>query len=282
VAATEATGRKRDTAEKIVKNTWVEPLARFGYLARGFVYILVGLLAMMVALGLRGPTEDKSGALATIAHTEVGRYLLVALAIGMAGYSLWGFVRAIFDPMRKGKSPKGLAERAGFIVSAVSYGALILPALRLATGNGAGEDQSAERGTAWLLAQPLGYWLTIAAGVIAMIGGVGQVWAGITARFTKDFRHGMDRHEHDWAVRFGRFGHFARGVVFAMAGFFLVRAALTFNPEEAQGLDETLATLARQPYGFVLLGLVALGLVSFGIYSILCTRWIEVVKPQKD
>jgi hypothetical protein len=61
-----------------------------------------------------------------------------------------------------------------------------------------------------------------------------------------------------------------------------VRAALTFNPEEAQGLDETLATLARQPYGTVLLGLVALGLISFGIYSILCTRWIRVVKPKED
>jgi hypothetical protein len=236
----------------------------------------------MVALGLRGATEDKSGALATIAHSTPGKLLLVALAIGLAGYSLWGFVRAIFDPMRKGKSPKGLAERAGFIVSAVSYGALILPALRLATGNSEGETQSAEQGTAWLLAQPLGHWLVIAAGVIAMIGGGGQLWAGISARFAKDFRPGMEQHEHDWAVRFGRFGHIARGVIFAMAGFFLVRAALTFNPEEAQGLDETLATLARQPYGTVLLGAVALGLISFGIYSILLTRWMQVVKPKGE
>jgi hypothetical protein len=244
--------------------------------------VLVGVLALMVALGLRGATEDKSGALATIGHSTPGRYLLFALAIGLAGYSLWGFVRAIFDPMRKGKSPKGLAERAGFIVSAVSYGALILPALRLATGNGEGETQSAEQGTAWVLAQPLGHWLVIAAGVIAMIGGGGQLWAGISARFAKDFRPGMEQHEHDWAVRFGRFGHIARGVIFAMAGFFLVRAALTFNPEEAQGLDETLATLARQPYGTVLLGAVALGLISFGIYSILLTRWMQVVKPKED
>ena len=123
MAATEATGSKRDTAHRVVKNTWVEPLARVGYLARGIVYVLVGVLALMVALGLRGATEDKSGALATIAHSTPGKFLLVALAIGLAGYSLWGFVRAIFDPMRKGKSPKGLAERAGFIVSAVSYGA---------------------------------------------------------------------------------------------------------------------------------------------------------------
>jgi hypothetical protein len=283
VATAGATGGKADTAEKVVKNTWVEPLARVGYLARGVVYILVGLLALMVALGLRGATEGKTGALATIAGSEAGRYLLVALALGLAGYSLWGFVRAIFDPMRKGKSPKGLAERAGFIVSAVSYGALILPAMRLAMGDGTGasDNQSAEQGTAWLLAQPLGEWLVIVAGVIGMIGGAGQLWAGVTARFAKDFRPGMDKHEHDWAVRFGRFGYIARGVVFAMAGFFLVRAALTFNPTEAQGLDENLATLARQPYGTVLLGLVALGLVSFGIYSILCMRWIEVIKPKE-
>ena len=282
MATAEATGKKADTAEKVVKNTWVEPLARVGYLARGVVYILVGALALMVALGLRGATKDKTGALATIAGSEAGRYLLVALAIGLAGYSLWGIVRAIFDPMRKGTSPRGLAERAGFVVSAMSYGALILPALRLAMGNGTSDDQSAEQGTAWLLAQPLGHWLVIAAGLIGMAGGAGQLWAGITARFKKDFRPGMDKHEHDWAVRFGQLGYIARGVVFAMTGFFLVRAALTFNAQEAQGLDETLATLARQPYGTVLLGAVALGLISFGIYSILCMRWVQVVKPKED
>ncbi len=284
MAGAEATGSKRDTAEKVVKNTWVEPLARVGYLARGVVYILVGVLALMVALGLRGTTEGKTGALATIANASFGRYLLVALAIGLAGYSLWGFVRAIFDPLRKGKSPKGLAERAGFVVSALSYGALVLPALNLAMGNGSGasDGQSAQKGTALLLAQPLGHWLVIAAGLIGMAGAGGQLWAGITARFKKDFKPGMDRREYDWAVRFGQFGYIARGVIFAMAGFFLVRAALTFNPQEAKGLDQTLATLARQPYGTVLLGVVALGLVSFGIYSIMCMRWIRVVKPKKD
>ena len=90
----------------------------------------------------------------------------------------------------------------------------------------------------------------------------------------------MNQTELTWATQIGRFGYAARGVVFVLGGLFLVEAARTADPQHAKGLDGALQTLAQQPHGPWLLGIVALGLVAFGIYSILCARWIQVVKNE--
>ena len=114
-------------------------------------------------------------------------------------------------------------------------------------------------------------------GVIGMIGGLGQLYLAFSADFKKDLKTDeMSSTEVDIATKVGRFGSAARGVIFVLLGFFMVQAALQYDPQEAQGLDGALQTLAHQPYGPFLLGVVALGLVSFGIYSILCAWWIKI------
>ncbi len=273
-----------EVAEKVATNKWVEWLPRLGYVSRGLVYIMVGLLSVGLVLGTGGETTDKQGAIASISESNYGKALLVIVVIGLVGYSLWGFFRALVDPYQKGKGPKALAERAGYIVSGLVYGGLVIPTARLILGAGSRaeieENGDAERWTtAWLLAQPLGHWLVIAAGIVAIIGGLGQMYQAYSAGFRKDFkREEMNEREMKWAVGFGRFGHAARGVVFILFGVFIMRAALLMNPNEVKGLEETLDTLRYQPYGPILLGIVALGLISFGIFSALCARWIQIVK----
>src|SRR5215212_7385628 len=126
----------RDTAQ----SSWVEGLARLGYVVRGVLYALVGLLAVGVATGTGGATTDKEGALGTIAAQPFGKVLLAIIAIGLAGYSLWGLVRALLDPLGRGTDPKGLAQRAGYLVSALSYGSLIVPTVAIILGTGGGNQ----------------------------------------------------------------------------------------------------------------------------------------------
>ena len=68
-------------------------------------------------------------------------------------------------------------------------------------------------------------------------------------------------------------GTAARGMVFALAGFFVVQAAVTFEPEKARGLDGALRSLVKTPLGPWLLVVVALGLVAFGIYGLAEARY---------
>jgi hypothetical protein len=65
-------------------------------------------------------------------------------------------------------------------------------------------------------------------------------------------------------------------VVFAMIGWFVIKAALDYGPKEAVGLDGTLAKLSQSSLGPVALGLVAAGLIGFGLFSIADARYRRV------
>jgi Domain of Unknown Function (DUF1206) len=74
----------------------------------------------------------------------------------------------------------------------------------------------------------------------------------------------------------GVFGHLARMVVFVLIGYFLVKAAVDYDADEAVGLDGALATLGDSSYGPALLGVVAGGLIGFALYSLLDARYRKV------
>lgn len=273
----------RKTAQKAdnsSKGGWIEWMSRIGYAVRGVLYIVIGLLAVQVALGRGGDTTGKDGAIATIGNQTWGELLLVLMIIGLVGYSLWGFVRAILDPFERGTGAKGLLQRGGYLVSALVYGALVPQALRflLQPGDeqGSNDNSTADFSAGLLARQPVGQWLLILVGVVAFVGGLGQIWQAFSADFQKDLKFGeMSENTQAFARRIGRVGHAARGFVFALIGFFIAKAAWDADPDQARGLDGTLQTLAAQPYGPVLLLAVAVGLVAFGVYSILCARWIK-------
>lgn len=276
--------RAEDIAHDVATSGWVEWLARIGYATRGLLYIVVGVMSVLLVFGVGGGTTDKNGAIAVLGEQPFGKVLLVLVAVGLAGYSLWGFVRAFADAMDRGTELKALAERGGYLVSGITYGALIFPTVRLIFGSGSGSsgDQAQQGTTAWLLAQPFGPWIVGIFGLVTVVGAVGQALIAYKASFMDDFKtNQMNGDEEKWAKIVGRIGHAARAVVFSLFGIFLVQAALQTDADKAKGLDGTLQTLLQQMYGPWLLGIVAIGLICFGVFSLLCVRWIRVGSPAK-
>jgi hypothetical protein len=86
-------------------------LARAGYAAKGVVYLIVGFFALTAAYR-GGQTMGSKDALRSILSEPYGQVLLAVVALGLAGYSLWCFVRALLDPEQEGRDAKGLAKRA--------------------------------------------------------------------------------------------------------------------------------------------------------------------------
>lgn len=260
----------------------IEKLARLGYATKGIVYGLVGVLAVMAALGLGGQTTDTQGALRAIAAQPYGQVLLILIAIGLAGYALWRFVEAILDPEHKGDDKKGLAKRLGYAVSGVLYAALTASAVGLILGSanqsgGQGGSSQAQSITARVLAQPFGAWLVGIVGAIIIGVGFYQFYKAYSMKFRRTLKlHQMGRKEEIWAVRISRFGLAARGVVFVMIGFFLIQAGRQSQAQEVKGLDGVLQTLAQQPYGKFLLAVVALGLVAYGVYMFVQARYRRI------
>jgi hypothetical protein len=71
----------------------------------------------------------------------------------------------------------------------------------------------------------------------------------------------------------GVVGMTARGAIFALAGFFVVQAAVTFDPRDAKGIDGVLKSLAAELFGSLLLALMAGGLAAFGVFSLIEVRY---------
>jgi hypothetical protein len=253
----------------------IEGAARVGYAARGVVYLFVGGLAVNAAVGGGGKTTGSKGAMVTMLQQPFGRFLLGGIALGLVGYSIWRFIQAIRDVDHHGTDAKGLAIRGGLLTSAVIHLGLAVYAAALLSGNGgSGDGQSSQTLTAHLMAQPFGRWLVGLAGVAVIGAGVAQIIKGWRAGYEKHMDLGEAR---QWVAPVCRFGLVARGVVFVMSGFFLVVAAVRFDPQKARGLQGALESLQGQVYGPILLGVVALGLVAFGIYSILEMRYRRIV-----
>lgn len=270
------TDSTKQQARKAVANPWVERLTRLGYFVRGLVYGIPGLLALGLAIGVGGQAVSPTGAIQYLGQQPYGRIVLVIVAIGLAAFSVWGLIRAVFDPYREGSDVKGLATRFGYIASAFGYATLLVVTVQYLMGVAVNSNNPADW-TAKLLTMPSGRVIVALVGLGWLGGGLWQIYNGYKADFKHDFKlNEMNKDEKRLAVDVGRFGLGARGVVFALIGLFLVQAAVFANPAQAKGLDGALLALAEKPYGAILVGIAALGLIAFGIYSMLCARWMKI------
>jgi hypothetical protein len=257
----------------------IELLARAGYAAKGVVYLLIGGLALMAAAGYGGTTTGSRGALHTLLDKPYGVAMLALVAIGLAGYSLWCFVRAILDPERKGSDARGIAKRAWHFGKGVVHAALVVAVIGMMRGTGGtgGGDERAKDWTAWLMSFPLGIWLVGATGVGVILFGLRQIYRAWHVDVDEPLDLGrMGVSAHKWTSRFSRFGMAARGVVFGVIGAFLFMAARHANPAEARGVGGALEALRRQPSGAALLAAVALGLVAYGCFQFILARYRRI------
>ena len=271
--AAHRTGHAASTA---ARNPWIEWLARYGLIVRGIIYIVPGVLALQLALGRHGAAMTQTGAIDMIGHQPFGRALLVAMAVGLAGYSLWGVIRVVFDPLHKGHSALGLAKRFGFATSALAYASLLV-----ATLGYMGALPHVAKPHDWsaaLLAKPYGALLVGIIGLCWIAGaGIAEIIRGWRGSFREDLDLGrIGPAERRWAMRLGRFGIVARGVVFTIVGMLLVGAALHANPHHANGMDGALLALSRQPFGRLLLAAAGSGPIAFGVFSAMCARWMRM------
>jgi hypothetical protein len=262
--------------DRASRSKWFHALARLGLIGKGLIFVIVGLLAIRVATGTGGDTTDKSGALRTVAEQPFGRFLVIALAVLFAFYAVWRFVDAIVGTGEDGA--KDWAKRAGYVGRGAVYAVLAVAAIQTAVGSkSGGSGGNEDTMTARVLDWPAGQWIVGAAGVAVLAAAGWNVYRGVTRKFKACWKTDeMSEQEERVATGVGVAGHLARAVTFALIGFFIVRAAYQYDPQETVGLDGALAKLARADYGPWLLGLTAAGLIAYGLYCFVEARWRDV------
>ncbi|MBT2682336.1 DUF1206 domain-containing protein [Bacillus sp. ISL-37] len=257
---------------------WMRRFARFGYIAKGLVFLMVGVLAALSAFGPKGDTTGTSGALQSISEMPFGEAALWMIGIGLIGYILWDFIKAIKDPENEGTDAKGLIKRTGYFISGLIYSNLAFGAIKLASNTGsAGGDNSEKTISAKLMEQPFGVWLVGVVGAVIIGYGVYELYSGAKEKFMSKFKtYEMNDKERKIARLSGKIGLISRGIVLSMVGFFFIRTAYTHNPNESKGLGGALTELANQPFGQLLLAIVAAGLILYGIYQIIKGRYQDM------
>jgi hypothetical protein len=267
-------GEARRQGHNAADARWLGWLVRFGLVARGVVYLIIGVLALKLALGDGGKATNQQGALKTIAGQSFGKTLLILMAIGLAGYALWRLIRAAVG--HGAEQRDGAGDRIAALASGIGYGILCVTAVKILAGasTGSGTPRAATGG---VLAWSGGTVLVAIAGAILIGVAIYQAYKGLAKKFLDDAKTSeMSPGVRKGYTALGVFGHVARAVVFALVGYGLIKAAIDYDPHKAVGLDGALRQLANASYGPALLGLVAAGLVGFAAYSIADARYRKV------
>ena len=263
-------------------NPWVERMARAGYVARGLLYGGMGALALALVVSPKVTAVDQRGALFIISRTPGGAVVVAAALAALLAYAAWGFIRAVWDPLKRGSDIPGLMARLGFIWSALNYLALVLFGVTLLLGatrtNGA---EGIHNLVSSVLSAPGGWAVLIIAGVIGTIAGLGQFWDAYKAAFRQDIkRNQMGAAERTAVDTLGRVGMVARGVVFTMLGWFILEAGLTRDADRSENIGQVFGSLAAAPLGHLILSLVALGFIALALHSLALAYWIRMPDPQ--
>src|SRR5512146_206838 len=167
----------KSAANKAAYNPLTESLARLGYGVRGLIYFVMGVLALEVVIGKGGTVPNQQSAIAAIGRQPAGLVLLWVVLVGLVSYSLWGVIRAVMDPLRKGRDLKGLVLRGAYLVSAVSYAILILPTYGFISGAGrtAQSGAQSQQSLAAIMSKSWGPVVIAVIGLVVIAAGLYQV-----------------------------------------------------------------------------------------------------------
>src|SRR5437867_3815899 len=276
--ARQARKAKRAT-KKTAANPTLEFLERAGYVIRGVLYATMGAFALGLALGLGGTATDPSGTLVILTGGPAGKFLLIAVVVGLGAYAIWGFVRAIFDPLHRGHEPTGIAQRLGFAWSGIAYTSIAIFAMRLLIGSATQQSHDSLQSTiARVLSSPAGEDVAIGIGAITVAAGLAQFVEAYRAILRRDLKRGeMSVAEKKVVDTLGRLGMIARGITFTLVGWFVIQGGLHRDPSQVHGYGGAFLFLLGEPFGRVMLGVVAVGFIALGLHSFACARWVRLM-----
>lgn len=257
------------TARRLSDHPWLERLARVGFAASGLVHLVIGWIALRVALGDSSEEADQGGALQLVREAPLGAVLLWVVVAGFLALALF----QLLDGLVGGGE---LKDRAKALAKTGLYAALAVTSLVVALGGDSDGEETTTEATQTLLSAPAGQVLVGIVGLVVVVVGGWHVYKGVSTSFMDDLTTtGGGRLGRGVEVA-GIVGYAAKGVALLVVGLLFALAAWRRDPEEAAGLDGALRTLAQQPAGTVLLLVVAVGLMLYGVYSFARARYARL------
>ena len=253
-----------------------ENLGRFGIATKGFVYVLLGGLTVLAAVGMGGNKSGSGDALGFLAGSVFGKMVLIVTTLGLIAYVFWRFYQTFVDPENKGTGKKGLARRIGYFSSGIIYSFLIITAVEILLGTGSGSSGGRESLLSKVLSERYGQLLV---GIVALIyfgKAVYQIYRAYSGSYKKKVKeYKFDRKTQKLIVTFGIAGYTSRGIVIGIIAWLTFRAAITSNSDNGGGTKDAFNFLQNE-FGTYVLAVIALGLILYGIFILIKARYREM------
>ncbi len=258
------------------QSDWLDHVARAGLVTFGLVHVVVGWLAVQLALGDREGSTSTSGAIHELAQQPFGGVLVWLVAVGMYLLALWQADEALLGH-RDSDGVDLVRHRLTSLGRSVVYAVIATSALKVAIGEGSGGSEKAtDSTTAKLMDLPAGQVLVGLVGVAILVVGGALIYVGVSDRFLKSIdvkgQRGVTGSAYAWL---GRVGHVAKGAALGVVGALFGYAAVTHEAHKSGGLDQALTEVLDQPFGPALLAAMGIGFICFGVYCFAWARHID-------
>ena len=264
---------------------WLRAVSRLGLTCRGVVYLLVGYLAIRLALathGRKGSPASSAGAVQAVVTPAWGRVPLVLLIAGLGAYALSQLVEAVFRPAYATSGIGRWRQRAVSSWGCLLYAAFCLSTARLLVETRPKQTAQSEQrqdvaAAAVLLRTGIGRVLLVVAGILVVAAGLEVGRRAVRLDFRERFavRH-MPAALAGLTRALGAAGCVARSVVFVLVGVFMVKAGVLASATQTKGLDAVFRSVGTFAFGSWLLALLACGLFCYGLYCLLEVRYRDL------
>jgi hypothetical protein len=264
VDSEDSVGDKREQIEGAARDASnsrpARVLARSGLIASGVVHILIGAIAISVALGLRG-RADQSGALDAVADVPGGTIVLWIAVVALLGLAAWQWTGPM-SPRPQRVMPAKVRDR----FKSVGFVAVAMAALVFAAGGHSNTAKSAHTVSSWLIDLPGGIFVLMAVGIAVGSVGVTFAYRGISRNFREDIAPPAGP-TGAVVMTLGVIGYTAKGLALVIIGLLFIGGAVLGDSSWATGLDGALRYLTTLPTGVWPLFFIAGGLIAHGLYQ---------------
>jgi len=252
---------------------------RAGLVAYGVVHLLIGWLALQLALGESEGKASSTGAMHQLAQQPFGQVLIWLVAVGMLLLVVWRVLEAI-GGHREEDGADLWRKRAADVLKAVLYGAIGVSAVTVATSSGGGGKSggrsSSEKASAELLSMPGGQFLVGGVGLAIIAYGAWSIWKGFSDKHAKHLKaEGKTGDAGRAYLMLGKLGYISKGIAICVIGGLFIYAAATHDADKSGGLDAALQKVLQQPFGPFLLGAIAVGIICYGLFCFARARHLS-------
>ena len=271
-------------SQQLAASRWVRRMAQLGYGAKGLLYVILGITAVLAVLNVGDRVRGTRGALNVLLASPFGRLGVAFVAVGLGGFVLRRLVQIFVSP-QIGAAPNRLtriSRRIGYALSGLGHLGIALTALQLVFGlttSGPAEVTPVRMSIARLLSSiPLGWLWILLAGLVIVGIAIFQFYLAITRRFATELQlEGMSERVRRMTFACGVAGHAGRGVAFLLSGTFLIYTALFVEVAEASRFGNTMITIETRPLGAALLLAAAAGLTAYGLYLLFAAWYLRLI-----